>query len=290
LKQDAEKSPGEVVGSGKDAGKPPGNAAPKGGPAASKEDDRADARPPTPQDVEHLKDLMQQKNGIGDMAARALEQMSKEAPDPKVREQAKQALAEAGTKQAPADSAGPTDPKASTNEKSQSNSTGKANQATNNPKGKTPEDGDPAKRGASGKPATGDNPGISGNRPSSGTGVGGDTTPDAVRKDLSRFGGNLQLEDFLKRATPEFRAKHGITDAEWQRLLANAAEYDALLRKSQHSRSKLPTDGRATGIFGSSGPSEVQRTPSAHDGVDSGRAEVPPELRQALERLQRGPR
>ncbi len=97
----------------------------------------------------------------------------------------------------------------------------------------------------------------------------------------------MQLEDFIKRATPEYRAKAGITEEEWQRLLAKAADYDALLRKLQkQAKTKTRPDGRATGGNASGGaPTQVQATPGTADPSDSGRAEAPPELRDALERF-----
>src|SRR5207253_1028250 len=100
-------------------------------------------------------------------------------------------------------------------------------------------------------------------------------------------GGNLQLEDFIKRATPAYRAQAGITDEEWQRFLTKAADYDAILRKLQKQpKSKTPLKARGTaGQFGSVGPTAVQAGPNAVDPSDSGRAEPPPELRDAVGRF-----
>ncbi len=117
LKNEAEKNPGAPVGTGKADVKAPPRDPAKDVPALAKGDEppAPDAKPkePTPQDVAQLKDLMQRKDGIGDWAAKTLTQMSKEAPDPKVRELAKEAVDQAGPKTAPSD-----DPQNSTGPKS----------------------------------------------------------------------------------------------------------------------------------------------------------------------------
>jgi hypothetical protein len=292
LKNAAKNAPGEQVGSGKEAGKPPTGQSPTDAPGFAKGDEPASKetaqQPPTPQQVEQLKELMQRKDGIGDWAKNALEQMSKDAPDPSVRDLAKQALDQAGPKDAPSKGAsGSPDPKAATNTKAPTDPAGAGNQANNTKTAKARDNTNPAKSGNPTKKPGGEQPGgITGQNPSPGGGPADTIKPDAVRNDLARFGGNLQLDDFLKRATPEYRAKHGISDADWQRLLANAAKYDDLLRKMQQPKGKTPRDGRSKGTtIGSVGPTQVQSLPGTVDPADSGRAEPPPELRDALERL-----
>lgn len=290
LKDAAKNAPGEEVGSGKASGKPPSGQSPKDGPGVSKGDPPAEkqAKQPTPEQVEQLKELMQRKDGIGEWAKDALEKMSKDAPDPKVRELAKKALDQPGPKKTPSAEPGKSpDPKNAANTKPPTEPKRDAGSTSDTQAGKAP---DGTKTGNAGntkkEPGGKSESGITGKNPNAGSGPADNITPDAVRKDLARFGGNLQLEDFLKRATPEYRAKHGITDAEWQQLLANAAEYDALMRKLQQARRMTPRSERGTtGALGGGGPTQVQSRPGTVDATDSGRAEPPPELRDALERL-----
>jgi hypothetical protein len=291
LKAEAEKNPGQPIGTGKAAGNPPSGKSPQEAPGFTKDSgssaEEGKPRTPTPEDVEHLKDLMQRKDSIGDLAAKALEMMSKEAPDPKVREQAKEALNQSGRNAAPNED--PSNPKASSAASNPKDGS-RGDPAQANPKeGTPPPKGDGAKAGKPGSAeVASDNPNGSPNAKASPPTGGGpdDLKGDPARKDLSRFGGNLQIEDFIKRATPEYRAKHGISDAEWQQFLAHASEYDALLRKLQQPKSKAPTQNRGSlGSLGTSGPSAVQTQQRAVAPADSGRAQPPPELRDAVDRL-----
>jgi hypothetical protein len=292
LKAEAEKNPGEAIGSGKEQGKRPDSASPQAAPgfAKSAEPSSPEGQPktPTPQDVEHLKELMQHKGAIGDLAEKALEQIAKDAPDQNVRDQAKDALDKAGRKAAD-DPANPSAAKTANNQNAPDGPPGDPSR-TNPKEGTPPKDGQ-AKGQNTGKPATEmasnnatGNP--NGKAPPPGGGLVDDVKGDAARKDLSRFGGNLQLEDFIKRATPEYRKDHNISEEDWQRLLAHAAEYDDLLRKLQRPKNKTAYRERGSfGTLGASGSSAVQAQQRAVDAADSGRAQPPPELLDALERL-----
>ena len=101
---------------------------------------------------------------------------------------------------------------------------------------------------------------------------------DPARKDLP-LRRQPPARRFHQRATPEYRAKAGITQEEWDRLLSKAAEYDALLNKMQKQVRKTAPDGRTTGNgFGSSGPSTVVGSQSAADPQSGGQAQTAPEL------------
>jgi hypothetical protein len=287
-----DKSGSEAPGMAKGETKPP-PADPKEGPGLARGDapSASDGKPrePTPQDVEHLKELMQRKDGIGDLAAKALTEMSKEAPDPKVRELAKEALDQAGPKTIPGEgNSGPGDPKSVSGKAPPDGPTGNPNQGTPGTKA-NPGNETKIGQGPTQKPSGTDNEtkGVTGQRPGQSSGSGDVGKADKARKDLSRFGGNLQLEDFIKRATPEYRAKAGISDEQWQRLLAQAAEYDALLRKTQQPKGKGPRDARGTagGPLDSSGPTHVQGAHGVGEPAESGQAETPPELRDAQQRF-----
>jgi hypothetical protein len=228
----------QAKGGGPDSKVPEQSPQSKSGPGMGALDQSDRKTPqPTPEQVDRLTKLLDGKDGMAQLAARELRDIADRSPDPKVRDQAKQALDK------------------------------KWNDILNQmAKEKRP------------------GPGADNNPKSS---QGDDGNADPARKDLSRFGGNLQLEDFLKRATPEYRAKAGITDDDWQLFLAKAADYDALLRKlqKQQAKAKAP-DGRAKpGALGTSGPIQVQSTPSADDPFNSGQATVPPDLIDAQRRL-----
>jgi collagen type III alpha len=261
LKADAEKEKGEVVGAGKSDTKPPTNDQAKEAAGVAKDDGQrlkdADTRKPTPEDVAHLKELMKREDGVGDLAAKALTEMTKEAPDPAVRKLAQEALDQSGRKMGPGD-----DPKAPINPKG--------------PPGKaSPDDAKTAE-------ATGNG----GQKKEASAPPSDDGKGDPARKDLSRFAGNLQLEDFIKRATPEYRAKAGITPEEWQRLLTKAAEYDKLLRTMQKQAKGKTLAARGTsGTLGSSGPAAVQGSQAVGDPQAGGQAQTPPELLDAQRRF-----
>jgi hypothetical protein len=296
LKDAAEKNPGMEVGSGKADVKAPPRDPAKDVAAVTKDEgpptQEAKVKEPTPQDVEHLKDLMQHKGGLADLAEKALTQMSKEAPDPKVRELAKQALDQAGPKTVPGtDGPNASAPKTAANPPP--GATGDPSQA--NPKEIKPPPGTdtkPASAPGSTSEANIKNPnGQGGKNAPPGGGPSDDGKADPARKDLANFGGSLQLEDFIKRATPEYRAQAGISPEEWQRFLARAAEYDELLRKMQRqAKGKTPLDGRATGSqLGPFGPTRVQTPPGAVNPSESGQAVVPPELQGAVDRFKARP-
>jgi hypothetical protein len=300
VKDMGEKGPGEAVGSGtantkdapKDRAKDDPGVARGAEPATKPATETARNREPTPQDVEQLKDLMQRKDGLSDWAAKTLSQMSKEAPDPNVRELAKEALAQAGRKVEPGDgsqgagepqtaaSNPPDGPKANPNQANAK--TGKPGPETKS--GQVP---DPSAKG-DGK----ESKGFGGSNPQPAAGVGDEGKGDPARKDLSRFGGNLQIEDFIKRATPAYRAQAGISDEEWQSFLTKAAKYDELLRKLQRqTKNKLPADRGTPGALRGVGPTQVQAVPGADDPLEAGRGEVPPELLDAQQRFNRqGPK
>ncbi len=249
-----------MVGSGKADVKPPPSDKVSEAPGDAKDDGQrmkeGDTRKPTPEDVTHLKDLMKRPNGIGDLAAKALTEMSKDAPDPEVRKLAREALDEAGRKPGPSETPlGPNDPKTAA--------------------GKPPK----------GDPTGPETKGIGGQKPGVGAQTSDDGKGDPARKDLARFGGNLQLEDFIKRATPKYRAEAGINEDDWQRFLTRSAEYDDLLRKMEKQAKKKPLEARAIPGTQGSGPNRVQSSQEAADPLSTGQAQTPPELLDAQRRF-----
>jgi hypothetical protein len=285
LKDAAKENPGEQVGSGKagpdDLAKAkPGTAKDEGPPSKD-----AKAGEPTSQDVQHLKDLMQNKGGVGDLAAKALSQVSKNAADPDVRKQAKDALDESGRKVAD-----PT-PKDVDRLKDLLDRKDPIADLAARELGdiaKNAPDPNVRKQAKDALDKVDKAPGNVGDKSPPKSSAGDDGKGDAARKDLARFGGNLQLEDFLKRATPAWRAKAGITDHEWRNLLAKSAQYDDLLRKlAQQPKNKGPLDVRSKGRFDGSGLRHVESSQNAADLLDGGQAVTPPELQDAQRRFQK---
>jgi hypothetical protein len=290
---------GEMIGAGKGEGKPPDGSA-KEGPGTTRGDDQTaknDAKPaePTPQDVDHLKELMKRKDGLSDLAARELSKMARDAADPKVRELAKKALDQAGRKP-PEPTPQEVDRLKDLLERQDGISQLAARElrdiADRAPDPKIRDQAKQAldknwndvlkKMAEKSKTASGAD-----NNPKPGANAGDDGKGDPARKDLSRFGGNLQLEDFIKRATPAYREKAGISDDDWQRLLSRAADYDALLRKLQkQARGKGPMEARgAGGVLSGAGPSQVQGTPGAEPPLNAGQGTTPADLLDPQRRL-----
>jgi collagen type III alpha len=117
-------------------------------------------------------------------------------------------------------------------------------------------------------------------------------TPDA---EFRRKLGNLQLdniEDLKKRFPPEVRKTAGVSEAEWQQFLKNAAEYQRYLQRHRPEArpdAKTLTDGKST--IAGQGAQAVQTAPGAERSTVEGSAIAPPpEFEDAQRAFTRGKR
>jgi hypothetical protein len=109
-------------------------------------------------------------------------------------------------------------------------------------------------------------------------------TAAANREFIARIG-QMQLNDWKKRVTPEVLKKAGLSDAEWQKYLKTMQAHDALVRQlnAKLFREALKKDlsGGANSIVRIRA---VETIGTSNDPLDAGRAPPPPELRDPLRR------
>lgn len=117
-------------------------------------------------------------------------------------------------------------------------------------------------------------------------GIRDDIQVKAANREFARRLGQLQLDDWRKRLTPERLKKAGLTDTDWQRYLKNATAYDALV---QQLNAKLLRDALAKELRGSTANlpgGAVTPTQQGNDTpLDPTLAAPPPELRDAQRRF-----
>ena len=117
-------------------------------------------------------------------------------------------------------------------------------------------------------------------------------TPDA---EFRRKLGSLQIdniEDLKKRITKEVREKAGVSPAEWQQFLKNAAEYQRYLERHRPApRADAETRTGGTSKIAGQGVRAVESTPGATQSSIEGAAVSPPlEFRDAQRDFTRGKR
>jgi hypothetical protein len=108
----------------------------------------------------------------------------------------------------------------------------------------------------------------------------------AANRDFAARIGQMQLDDWKKRVTPDLLEKAGLSEAEWQRYLKNRPAYDALVRQLN---AKLFKDAVRKELRGSVNPGagirEVGSATTSNDSLGAGRGRTPPELRDAVRRF-----
>lgn len=257
------------------------------------------AQPPqaTPEDLASLKKKLEDPKQAEE-AAQELSRLAKEAEDRKTREAAKEALQKDGrgtgpgrAKEAPGaakknkESAGvgksgdsgkgmgekmePTGPGQARGEGEGKKSDGKPGEGKG--EGDAPES---AKNDQAGSKAGHYGPGA--------RGIGDENHKkmEATREFGGR-GGDLQLDDLLKRLTPEARKKAGVGEEEWRRFLQDAEAYRNWLARNPERAQGPDRLSGGTSKIGSSGPRTVQGSPSGLDPAAAGRPLPPPEYREA---------
>ncbi len=121
---------------------------------------------------------------------------------------------------------------------------------------------------------------------SSSDGIRDDIQVKAANREFARRLGQLQLDDWRKRLTPERLKKAGMTDADLQRFLKTAAAYDSLV---QQWNAKLLRDALAKDFRGKSanlpGGAVAPTLRPGDTPLDPTLAAPPPELRDAQRRF-----
>jgi hypothetical protein len=107
-------------------------------------------------------------------------------------------------------------------------------------------------------------------------------TTIANREFAARIG-QLQLDDWKKRMTPDLLKKAGMTDADWQRYLKAAQSYDALVRQLNAQQLK---DARQKAVRAANPGSvrDIDTSTTNSNPLDAIRGSYPPEIRDAIER------
>jgi hypothetical protein len=116
-------------------------------------------------------------------------------------------------------------------------------------------------------------------------GIGDEVKAAAANREFASRIGQMQLDDWKKRVTPDVLKKAGLSEAEWHRYVKNVQSYDALVRQLN---AKLVKDALKKELRGGTNPKagirEVEGTGPSSDRQDAGRAPPPPELRDAVNR------
>src|SRR5205085_950325 len=110
-------------------------------------------------------------------------------------------------------------------------------------------------------------------------GIGDDVRTAAVNREFAARIGQMQLDDWKKRLTPELLKKAGLSDADWQRYLKLAQDHDAAVRRLN---AKLLQDALKKELRGGANPNaglrEVENTGVGGAPIDGIRGAPPPEL------------
>ena len=108
----------------------------------------------------------------------------------------------------------------------------------------------------------------------------------AANREFLRRIGQMQLDDWKKRMTPDLLKKAGLSDADWQRYLKLAQDHDAAVRRLN---AKLLQDALKKELRGGANPNaglrEVENSGVSGTPLDGNRGAPPPELRDPLRRL-----
>jgi len=111
-------------------------------------------------------------------------------------------------------------------------------------------------------------------------------TTIANREFAARIG-QMQLDDWKKRLTPDLLKRAGLTDADWQRFLKNREAHDALVRKLNAAliRENVKELRGNASMRPGVGPTAVQSVGPSGERLGSGNTSAPPELIEAERRL-----
>ena len=231
---------------------------------------------PESKELTKVKEQLGQKDQV-DAAKKELSRLAKEAKDPEVRKAAEELLDKLGKNQGPEpnvkDTKGP--PQSAAKDNPQEG-------PQDNAKAGTPKEADSQAKGTE----QGDKETKAEVKNAGGFGPDGKGVDDNIAKqppnaDLTKRGGDLQLEDLKKRMTPETLKKLGWTEKDWQQFLKDAQAYQDSLRRDQANANKLNQKADKSHI-GNTALRPIDLSPSQQvDPLQSGQAPPPPEFRDA---------
>lgn len=257
-----------------------------------------EAKEPTPRDVANLEKDLKRKEQAKE-ALDELQRIAKEAKDEKVRDAAKEAVDQFAKEMPPeAKDKGANGP--DTQAKADPKDGGEPGMGAVPPDaGKTksgdPKGGDHQAKGdteaknppqASSKP--GDRPGGFGE---GGKGITDDIKPQDPLAEFTKRGGELQLDELKKRVTSDMLKEMGWTDGDWKSFLKRAEKYNDWVRNTKKLAKTNPNQVGEKSVLPSFGPGEVVgKTGEFNDPLNTGRAQPPPEFRDALRQFISAPK
>jgi hypothetical protein len=120
-------------------------------------------------------------------------------------------------------------------------------------------------------------------------GIGDDIKTAAANREFAARLGQMQLDDWQKRITPDLLKKAGLTEADWQRYVENTRNYNVLVRQlnAEIARKALREMKGPRNVTGS-GLNVVENTGSSST-AGGNTAPSPPELRGAVDRFKSRP-
>lgn len=141
------------------------------------------------------------------------------------------------------------------------------------------------KQGRDPKSGQGNDPGVGGRRDDSPAGIlrGSGISPTGTKPDpeYQRRAGELILQKFKDRVTPQMLRDLGITEEEWRKFLASRAESLKAIKPET-----LPAARRPGSLMPSTGPRAFETTGTRSDPLQAGtRSLPPPELLEGFKRF-----
>lgn len=122
-----------------------------------------------------------------------------------------------------------------------------------------------------------------GSKPGVSQGVGDDIKAAAANREFAARIGQMQLDDWKKRLTPDLLKKAGMTEADWQNHVKNQEAYDALVRQLNAEAAKKAvkelSKAKTSGV--------VSRSIEGQPGSDSLRGRNPPPPLELIDPLDR---
>jgi hypothetical protein len=120
-------------------------------------------------------------------------------------------------------------------------------------------------------------------------GISDDIKADAANREFMRRIGQMQLDDWKKRITPDVLKKAGMSAADFERFVKNMQAYDALVQKQNADILRKQMQQLRGKEASGSGLRVVEGPEGNSDPLDRRSAPPPPELRDVLRRFEKNP-